>query len=76
MYEKEAVMAQNALGYYQKGMVVGGEQCVDRNPTVEENIDRRIAQLKAELANLEESKKTLGPLLPMRISDIRRAMSY
>ncbi len=44
--------------------------------TVGENIDNKIAYLKAEIARLEESKVTLGPLLGMRIRDIREAMNY
>ena len=44
--------------------------------TVEENIDLKIAQLKNEIARLEDSKSTLAPLLGMRIRDIREAMSY
>ena len=59
----------------QKTMVAGVD-CLDRNPTVGENIDTRITFLKAELARLEESKQTLAPLLNMRIRDIRDAMNY
>lgn len=44
--------------------------------TVEENIDLKIASLKAEIQRLEESKATLAPLLNMRIRDIREAMTY
>lgn len=51
-------------------------QAADYNPTVGENLDNRIANLKAELARLEASKETLGPLLNMRIRDIRDAMNY
>lgn len=47
-----------------------------RNMTVRENIDSKISQLNAEVARLEASKGTLGPLLDMRIADIRDAMSY
>ena len=49
---------------------------IDRNPTVRENIDSRIAALKAELKRLEESKESLAPLMDMRIRDIRDAMNY
>lgn len=49
---------------------------IDRNPTVGENIDAKIAALKAEIARLEESKTALAPLMGMRIRDIREAMSY
>ena len=72
MYEAEVKKANyaNAIG----GGLVARE--VDYDPTVEENIDNRIAHLKAELARLEESKKNLGPLLPMKISSIRDAMNY
>lgn len=65
------------------GQLVGGQEaqmkmaeCVERNPTVEENIDAKINMLKAEIVRLEESKKTLAPLLHMRIRDIREAMNY
>ena len=55
---------------------LGLRDVIDRDPTVEENLNLRINSLKAEIARLEKSKETLGPLLPMRISDIRSAMSY
>lgn len=53
-----------------------GCDVVDRNPTVGENIDTKIAMLRKEIERLEESKVTLGPLMDMRIRDIRDAMSY
>lgn len=53
-------------------MAIGGQS--DR--TVSENIDAKIAMLKKEIERLEESKKTLAPLMNMRIRDIREAMSY
>ena len=53
-------------------MTLGGQ--IDVNPTVEENIDRRIAHLKAEVDRLEQSKVDLAPLLKMRIRDVRNAM--
>lgn len=56
--------------------LVGGLECVDRNPTVGENIDSKIAMLRKEIERLEASKVTLGPLLDMRIRDIRDAMSF
>jgi len=64
------------------GMI--GKQCcesnaissIDKNPTVGENIDTKIAMLKAEIARLEESKTALAPLMGMRIRDIRDAMNY
>lgn len=56
--------------------LAGGVECVDRNPTVGENIDTKIAMLRKEIERLEESKVTLGPLMDMRIRDIRDAMSY
>lgn len=55
---------------------LGLAQCVDRNPTVGENIDSKIAILRKEIERLEASKVTLGPLLDMRIRDIRDAMSF
>lgn len=46
------------------------------NLTVGENVDLKIKQLQAEIARLEASKTTLGPLLGMKIGDIREAMNY
>lgn len=71
MYQDEAKCETNvsmALG----GQVVG--QRSDR--TVSENIDAKIAMLKAEIDRLEKSKETLAPLMHMRIRDIREAMNY
>lgn len=49
---------------------------IDRNPTVEENIDVKIKRLQTEIERLQQSKKDLAPLLQMRIRDIRQAMDY
>lgn len=49
---------------------------IDHNPTVRENLEQRIAKLEQELANSKASLITLGPLLDMRICDIRDAMNY
>lgn len=49
---------------------------LDENPSVEENIDRKIRYLQAEIDRLIKSKEDLGPLLKMRIRDIRQAMDY
>lgn len=49
---------------------------IDQNPTVEENIDRKIQYHQSEIDRLEKSKNDLGPLLKMRIGDIRQAMDY
>jgi hypothetical protein len=46
------------------------------DPTVRENLDRRIANLENELAQIKASRATLGPLLDIKIRDIRRAMDY
>jgi hypothetical protein len=51
-------------------------QAIDRNPTVGENIDSKIAMLKKEIDRLEASKVELAPLMNMRIRDIRDAMNY
>ncbi len=51
-------------------------QCIERNPTVGENIDSKIAMLRKEIERLEQSKVDLAPLMNMRIRDIRDAMSY
>ena len=48
----------------------------ERNPTVGENIDSKIAMLKKEIERLEASKVELAPLMNMRIKDIRDAMNY
>lgn len=71
-YANQIAEKQACYGTLGRGLA----DCVDQNPTVGENIDKRIASMKAEIERLEESKKTLGPLLPMRISDIRNAMNY
>lgn len=44
--------------------------------TVGENIDRKIESHQKEIERLEASKKTLGPLLEMRIMDIQQAMNF
>ncbi len=44
--------------------------------TVEENINGKITNLQEEIYRLEKSKATLGPLLKMKIQDIREAMNY
>ena len=49
---------------------------VEYNPTVGENLDRRIAHLEHELAQAKASRESLGPLLNMRIHDLRRAMDF
>ena len=61
--------------YEEKAMQCTAER-VDINPTIEENIDTKINMLKKEIERLEESKKTLAPLLAMKIRDIRDAMNY
>lgn len=49
---------------------------LDHNPTVGENLDAKIKSLENELQRLKDSRETLGPLLNMRIRDVRDAMSY
>ncbi len=68
MYEQKVAMAE------QRTLV--GAQRIDENPTVEENIDRKIGYLQGEIDRLQKSKEDLGPLLKMRIRDIRQAMDY
>ena len=53
-----------------------GAQRIDENPSVEENIDRKIAYHQGEIERLVKSKEELAPLLKMRIRDIRQAMEY
>ena len=67
------------MNYYhegQKNLAIQSAQFVDRNPTVEENLDERIRYLESELQRLKDSKESLGPLLKMKIRDIRQAMDY
>jgi hypothetical protein len=71
MYDNQAkMMAQSTLGGAYP------VECVDRNPTVGENIDSKISMLKKEIERLEASKVELAPLMNMRIRDIRDAMNY
>jgi|GEM_PF-6235296 len=53
-----------------------GEQRIDHNPTVEDNIDEKIRYFESEIVRLKQSKEDLAPLLKMRIRDIRQAMEY
>ena len=66
-------MYENPIEKAYQGALIGQ---VDRNPTVGENLEFRIAALKAELKRLEDSREALKPLLDMRIRDIRDAMSF
>lgn len=68
--------AENQLvrGYEQEKQVAARR--IGMNPTVEENLDRRIRMLEAELERMKQSKADLGPLLKMRIRDIRQAMDF
>jgi hypothetical protein len=68
MYEEQRMAKEYAIA--------SGQQRVDFNPTVEENIDSRIKYLQAEIDRLKKSKDDLAPLLKMRIRDIRSAMDY
>ena len=67
------------MNYYpeeQAKLAMQSAQLIDRNPTVEENLDERIRYLESELQRLKDSKESLGPLLKMKIRDIRQAMDY
>lgn len=46
------------------------------NPTVEENINRKIRYHRLEIARLEAAKIQMAPLLQMKIGDMREVMSY
>lgn len=46
------------------------------NPTVLENIDRKIKYHQTEIARLEAAKVTMAPLLSMKLGDMREVMSY
>ena len=69
---------------YKTNQIIGAEQAkmaaiareVDYDPTVGENLDRRIAHLEHELVQARASRESLGPLLHMKIRDLRRAMDY
>jgi len=67
MYEPNSVCEKNTL--------VGMGQ-IDRNPTIGENIDFKIARLQEEISRLEAAKITMAPMLKMCIRDIRNAMDY
>ena len=69
MYEQNVAKQAAILG---GGLV----SRLDENPTVEENIDRKIRFLQDEIDRLQKSKADLAPLLKMRIRDIRQAMDY
>ncbi len=59
------------------GLVGAKEAYVTR--TIGENIDARVASLKAEIARLEGVKAQLGSgasLLDVKIDDLRQAMNY
>ena len=59
------------------GTLGGREAYVTR--TIGENIDARVASLKAEIARLEDVKSQLGSgasLLNVKIEDLRQAMNY
>ncbi len=66
-------------GQYSNKVMAAEQACIqglDRNPTVGENIDSKIAMLKKEIDRLEASKVELAPPMNMRIRDIRDAMNY
>ena len=71
MYEQNMAKQAAIAGYG-----LNAVDKIDENPTVGENIDRKIRWLQAEIDRLQQSKETLGPLLGMRIRDIRQAMDY
>lgn len=71
MNDTYAVEAKRA---YAGGLLAA--QRIDENPSVEENIDRKIAYHQGEIDRLIKSKDELAPLLKMRIRDIRQAMDY
>ena len=68
-------MYENQIAMTERTPMVGAQR-LDRNPTVEENIDEKIRYYEAEIARLKQSKEELAPLLKMRIRDIRQAMDY
>ena len=51
------------MNYYpeaQAKLAIQSAQLIDRNPTVEENLDERIRYLESELQRLKDSKESLG----------------
>ena len=46
------------------------------DPTVGENIDNQIKELERRLELLRKSREELAPLLNMKISSLRTAMTY
>lgn len=66
MYGETAVCEKSTLGGIDK---------MD-NPTVEENINRKIRYHQQEIARLEAAKQTMQPLLHMKLGDMREVMSY
>jgi hypothetical protein len=74
-------MEEEAIGGYTVPQNMARAQLIepktiDYNPTVRENLEQRIAKLKAELVEAEASMTALAPLLDIKIRDIRRAMDY
>lgn len=76
MYDQEA----NAATMPQQ--VIGGAGSLLRtkaqyDPTVRENLDNRIAELKKAVEELERIKSVTPPaLIDMKISDLREAMRF
>lgn len=68
MYAEKMMPAQQA------NLAING--AIDHNPTVGENIDAKIAFHRAQVDRLLSMKETLGPLLTMKIGDLRDAMNY
>ena len=77
IYDEEAKAKAMSEQY---GTVAGGRGLiaheVDYNPTVRENLEKRIAHLEHDLAEAKASREALAPLLDIKIRDIRRAMDY
>ena len=68
--------AGNKLGAYAQQKECADNYIVQKNMTVGENIDNKIEALKREIQRLEDSKVNVQPLLHMKISSIREAMTY
>jgi len=77
MYKNEAQCAKQDLAI--GGIIRGLEHEEKRSPTLHENINNRIANMKGQVERLERVKVLLaepGGILNVSIEDLRFALSY
>ena len=76
MYENEANYPMQEMAAKQITGVAGSSRRLD--VTLRQNIDGQIAQAKAQVAVLEETKARMeaSGILDMRIDDLNRAMRF